>query len=559
MRRFASIDFLRGVAIILMIFLHTILYVLDVDGLLDRINDIPSINLIAFIVLPYIGGMAGFFLMVSAIGNMVSMFRHLQAEKSVKDLAIRQIMGGILLLIFAMLSESILSWHGAVGNLMRHLDDPSRWNWDAILYRGYHFETIHTIAWCIILNGIVQAILSRNNGWKDPTKLIKKYVMLLVIILVLTPIMWALVSLIIPGYPFAEDPRTGRSVQYPVIGISEPWEFVLLLFLGPIAGELEPVFPYLASSFIGSIIGITISQERETVNQNFPRRMMQVGFILFLVGTIGLVINIVLMMDIVGMNETLDTYVVLSNHRYWVPENGVPILGWLFQFMSLNGAAICAVMIVIRVVEFRGIGKEFAEKTKFVRRFGFVAFTIYNIQWLFFVMHFIVTSLFYGEPYMRLDWGGAILTLCLVFLLIHGILLLWERIKYTGSLEWCMGTIAALIIPSRKAKTKWWQAGQLNIQDAFYNAEWLNIVEKEEIAHDDLKDSKLAYKISWFGFIFLPLSFISYFIAKGSITTEKENKYNKRGKIIALAGMIFCIAWVIITLVFSLSDLGISL
>ncbi len=114
MRRFASIDFLRGIAIFLMLFLHTILHVLDIDGLLDQINDIPMINIVALIILPFLGGLAGFFLMVSAIGNMISMYRHLQAGRNIKDLAIRQIMGGVLLLIFAMISESMLSIHGAL-------------------------------------------------------------------------------------------------------------------------------------------------------------------------------------------------------------------------------------------------------------------------------------------------------------------------------------------------------------------------------------------------------------------------------------------------------------
>ena len=88
MRRFASIDFLRGIAIVLMIFLHVITHVLNISGFLAQINDIRIINLVAFIILPFLGGLAGFFLMVSAIGNMISMYRHLQAGRSVKDLVI---------------------------------------------------------------------------------------------------------------------------------------------------------------------------------------------------------------------------------------------------------------------------------------------------------------------------------------------------------------------------------------------------------------------------------------------------------------------------------------
>ncbi|MFW9999684.1 MAG: hypothetical protein ACFE9Q_16050 [Candidatus Hodarchaeota archaeon] len=572
MRRFASIDFLRGIAIVLMIFLHTILHVLDIDGLLLQMNDIPLINIVALIILPFLGGLAGFFLMVSAIGNMISMYRHLQAGRNVRDLVIRQIMGGVLLLIFAMIAESILGIHGAFANLTKSLNDLSAWNWQVILYRGYHFETIHTIAWCIILNGVVQGILSRKGGWTNPRKLIKIYIILIVVVIALTPLLWWLVDLVIPGYPWAIDPNTNVDVQYPYLGISEWWKFITHFFLNAIAGREEPIFPYLAVSFMGSIIGIILAQDRETVKKDWsfiPKRTMQIGFILFLVGIIGLIVNLVLIMDELGMTAALNLYKGLAFHRNWVPENPgiasttLPILGWLFQFLALNGTAICLIMVVVRVVEFRGRGKEFADKTRFFRRFGFVAFTVYNIQWVYFLIHFIVSSFIYGQPqapYLKLDWAGTFLTMAITFVIFHGILLLWERVKYIGSLEWTMGTIAAQIIPARKvADQKWWQTGQLNVEEAFYNAEWLNVIEKDEIRHDRHADSIMTYKLSFFGFLFFPISFITFLIARKSVQTEGENIYNKRAKLISLIGIIFFLVWLILSLFLSLSDLGLSL
>jgi hypothetical protein len=561
MRRFASIDFLRGIAIVLMIFLHIITHVLDVDTLIAQIDNIPLINIFAFIILPFLGGLAGFFLMVSAIGNMISMYRHLQAGKSVKDLIIRQIMGGILLLIFAMISESILGIHGAFANLTKTLDDISAWNWQVILYRGYHFETIHTIAWCIILNGIVQGILSRNNGWNNPRRLIKIYLILVAIVVALTPLLWWLVDLAIPGYPFAIDPDTGVPVQYPYIGVSEWWEYITLFFFNAVAGREEPIFPYLAISFVGSIIGVVLAQKREDVKKDwsfFPKRIMQIGFLTFLIGTIGLVVNLLLMMDTMGITATMEFYTALPFHRNWVPEKGVPFAGWFFQFLSLNGAAICLIMIVIRAVEYRGRGKEFADKTRFFRRFGFVAFTVYNIQWIYFIAHFYVSSVFYFSPYSELLWEGTFLTMLLAFGLFYGILLLWEKARYIGSLEWTIGTIASLIIPTRRVKDKWWRSGKLNVEGAFYNAEWLNIIEKDEINHKMFVDSKFAYKLSYFGFLFFPISFITLIIARGSILTEQNNRYNKRARIISLLGIIFFLGWLIPSLFLSLGDLGLA-
>ena len=112
MRRFSSIDFLRGTAIVLMLFLHSFMLVLDY-GIIDNINNLPLITMVTLLLFPYMGAMAGFFLLVSSIGNMISMQRHLQKGKSVKSLAIRQIMGGIILLIFAVLTEAWIGYHWA--------------------------------------------------------------------------------------------------------------------------------------------------------------------------------------------------------------------------------------------------------------------------------------------------------------------------------------------------------------------------------------------------------------------------------------------------------------
>jgi hypothetical protein len=332
--------------------------------------------------------------------------------------------------------------------------------------------------------------------------------------------------------------------------------------LNAIAGREEPIFPYLAISFAGSIMGVVLSQKREDIKKEwsfFPKRIMQIGLVMFLVGIIGLIVNLILMMDTLGIENTMLFYTGLPFHRNWVPENGVPFAGWLFQFLSLNGAAICLIMVVVRAVEYRGRGKEFANKTKFIRRFGFVAFTMYNIQWIYFIAHLYVSSVFYFAPYSLLDWTGTFLTMIVAFSIFYGILRAWEKVKYTGSLEWTMGTIAAKIIPTRKVEGKWWRSGQLNVEEAFYNAEWLNIIERDEVSRRKFADSKFAFKLSFFGFIFFPISFITYLIARGSIEREQHNRYYKRAKIISLIGIIFFLGWLIPSLFLSLGDLGLSL
>ncbi len=66
-KRFSSLDFLRGLAIILMIILHQISDLLDIGTLTADLNSVPLINIVALLILPFIGGLAGLFLLTSAI------------------------------------------------------------------------------------------------------------------------------------------------------------------------------------------------------------------------------------------------------------------------------------------------------------------------------------------------------------------------------------------------------------------------------------------------------------------------------------------------------------
>ena len=71
MKRFASIDFLRGLAIVMMLLLHVVMDVFAIDEYINKLDQVGAINLLALLIFPYLGGLAGLFLMVSAMGNMV--------------------------------------------------------------------------------------------------------------------------------------------------------------------------------------------------------------------------------------------------------------------------------------------------------------------------------------------------------------------------------------------------------------------------------------------------------------------------------------------------------
>lgn len=581
MRRYASIDFLRGLAIVMMIVLHVIMFVLDRDLYLYQIDNIGVINVIALILIVTAGGMAGFFLLVSAIGNAISMERNYQAGNDPGNVAIKQIIGGALLLMFAVLTEGVIGYQAYLGNLFLGSNDPT-----SILWRGLHMETIHTIAWCVIINGIVQWILARRGGWRKPKRNIKIYAMLAVAVLVATSFVWYGVTLIVPGYPYALGP-TGNEIAYPVFGITPWYGWIEDFLLAPLAKDVEPIFPYLATSFIGSIIGILMAQERKQVPRNFPRIGMQIGFTMLIVGMVGLLVNFGLMFtnpapygEVKGI---LSTLVQLYDHRWYSNIGlvaGAPLHvafegAWIFQYLSLNGLALCMSLVIIRIVEFRGNGEAFAKKTLSIRRYGFVAFSMYNYQFLYYIPWVFVTFLeqmyFPGAGIVsvhaglrgNLDWLGTFIVMGMAFVMFEALLLLWERADFAGGLEWCIGALATPLIPVKKQDVrmgeenrKWWQI--LNARGALYDAEWINIVEKDEIPHDKLSESRLARTLAIVGFVFFPLSIVALSIANTSFRTEHENKFNQQAKILSIIGIVWAITWIFLSCVLSLGMLGLG-
>ena len=123
-QRLATLYFARGLSIFLMVILHFITDCLNSKELIDNMSDIPLLNALLFVILPFLGGLAGFFLLVSSTSNMVSMMKHLKGGKSVRSLVIKQLFAGVVLLIFGMVCESLTGYHGTFGKFFLNLDNP---------------------------------------------------------------------------------------------------------------------------------------------------------------------------------------------------------------------------------------------------------------------------------------------------------------------------------------------------------------------------------------------------------------------------------------------------
>ena len=555
MKRFASIDFLRGLAIVMMLLLHVVMDVFAIDEYINKLDQVGAINLLALLIFPYLGGLAGLFLMVSAMGNMVGMRKNLEKGFDTWSIAKKQVVGGFLIVIFAHILEATLGYHGSLGQIMDHLNNldgaGTEWSVDAWRSNGYHFETIHTIGWCVILNGIVQGyIASKWDLQNDGKKVIKIYWILAGIVLLMTPVVWELVSTLIPGYPWE------NSMWKPVIGESPWYDFIIMFFVNPLAAPVEPIFPYLATSFLGSLIALHMTEPKGSFDRSFVKKIFGFGVLMFIVGFIGVVILLVGLGD---FDAAIDLYKVIYDHRKWTSDAGVTG-GWFWQWMTLNGASLMIVTMAIRVAEYRGNTEKFARITTFFRRFGFVAFTVYIIQWIYFVMHFVVSSASPGvDPYARMPWIGTWLTLILTLVVFNILLKLWSKKGFIGTVEWMIVTIANRLTLVKKQigskeKEKWWQKGRLNVEGAFDDPEWVSF----DVENVDDDDKRLLNYFSWAGFIFVPFSIVSL----GMVLDIEKNRPSldvSRNRLLNIISIVFFVIWFVTLNIFSLSDFGISM
>lgn len=549
MKRYPSIDFLRGLAIFLMVYLHTFMRWFDRNTFIAQAfsgSGVPLFFVVLLVMSLFFGSWAGFFLMVSAMGNMISMYKGLEKGQSPKDLIIKQVIGGFILLFFAYLSEGLIGYHGSLGELIVGHSDP----WSVWLHRGYHMETIHAVAWCVIINGIVQGLMSINDGWKKITRNIRIYAVLAVVVILVTQfVWWGFDSLVGGNFSLGNDPRTGQRWQQGYFGILPWYENLFRIFWQPWAGEVEPLFPFLSVSFIGSIIALALikrSMEPERKDVKELKKGIAIGTIMAFSGAI-----LVIIFALTSGVDPLDYILNLLSNGYSIPAvEDIPtfaplgFLVWLPYFILLTGSQLGAICLIIRLVEFRGKGKKFAEKTLFYRRFGFVAFSIYNYQFID-VLPILFLSLFPIFPAFHMNslgiwqiWFAVIL----IFALWYVVLALWEKVDYALGLEWCIAKLSAIFIPMKRSESReklpWWKTPRLDPKASLHDAEWIDIIPEDQIDHKNLSESVLARKIAYCGIVFFPCFFVALGMVKNSVKTEGVNKYNTSAKRVGIIGSI---------------------
>jgi peptidoglycan/LPS O-acetylase OafA/YrhL len=180
MKRLASLDLARGIAILCMVIFH-VWYYLD-----DKTSTLPEngnyIMMMMALIFWVFGYWRSFFLFVSAIVVTYSIQKNLMAGKRREVILVKNLFGGLIMYLFAIFRETIVSPEGFLGQSY-----VAR-SWTGNFSMVYLFDTLHMIGLSMMVIGILQYVLSFKDGhskWKRNSLI---YIILAVIVVSVSPL-----------------------------------------------------------------------------------------------------------------------------------------------------------------------------------------------------------------------------------------------------------------------------------------------------------------------------------------------------------------------------------
>ncbi len=413
LKRIITLDFIRGCAIIGVLGFHMLSVVYDVEARFDLgIENLPVAYIILVAILGFLGSLYPAFVLISAIGNTISMDRRwkkyvLKAETPEKrkiassKILKTQIFRGLFLIIADKFIEIFLN-----GVLTYVIATETG---DRIVVKMlselYHSQILSLLGWGVLSTSIVYFLCNRKNESKKFTMITLGIICIAFI--ALTPIVLMI---------FENIPGLAGKPNY-TLEERTFWVNLLYVFLSPIANGWYPMFPGVSIFFLGMIIGIEFSEGN--FSKKFLNKIIYISLVYFVVGILW--------------------YFIFEDDRY-TNDMLIPTAG------SLLG-----LVIMIYFIEIRGKGTSFARKTVFFRRFGNLSLTIWALQWTMMIYLRIVHLIFYGtssfingpifnaEMSGNVTWGLFFGMIPIWFLLLWG----WEHANYKGSLEWLFARIVS--------------------------------------------------------------------------------------------------------------------
>ncbi|MHA1685644.1 MAG: hypothetical protein ACTSYD_04455 [Candidatus Heimdallarchaeaceae archaeon] len=457
-QRIVSLDFLRGLAIFLMVFVHSIYRSYDYGWIMqnpEAIKDIPWFMYPFLVIIGYFGMWISFFILLSAITNTYSMLKKAKRGQEVHTLLVRQVVTGLLIVLVGKIKQMIIGYDGYIGEVVRYGD----WS-NTYPFRRAWFESqaLDVIGYSIVIISIINYLLIRFNILRHLKRSIIIYSVLAVISIVVTPYLMNYAQSLQWRYPdptkIWEVNNNATFTGWPDIHVATANPSFRTFMLVILVGKFDPLLPYLFVAFVGAIIGLCLVQDE------LPQRFRFWGFT-------SSIIILIMGLTLIILNIWTD----LPAHIFRKPPD-VPI------FLILAAGEIAAVFGMFSLVECKGKAQKFGQNkiVKIFRKWGMLSLTLFVLElfetlskglltvltWPLFHADFIKENTFSGID----GFYGTLLVAFFVLLCFYALVELWSRVNFFLSFEWLIVEIQGLITKQKSAK--------INVKKMMNDVIWIN-------------------------------------------------------------------------------------
>ena len=458
MRRIASIDFLRGLAIWMMVFLHVFNHKYNYDWVfeagIENIFQITNPFFAIFVLFSgFFGNWVGIFILVSGIVNTVSFVKRVSRGDTTSKVFLKQILTGIGILIAGFISES-LGYYGYFGSIIKTGQPFSAATWtnpsivSNIWNRIFHMEALQIIGYAMIITAVLLFFLNRNEGYKKTKRNLFIVLGITVVFAVATPFIWYASEQIgwtIPAIAYL--PGNEYHLLWPSIMIQAENASIGTYLMMVLSGDYYPLFPFLITSLVGVGFGIVLSMEKP------PKRLPLWGLLTtIIIGALGGITATFMPFDINFERPTFPFYLILLATQVGL----VTLLLWL--------------------VEYRGKSQVFGNNivVKYFRIWGAISLSIFVLQIYHLVPYAIFNPAFPSVDVLggQFGQGGEYWGLLIAFvtvLFFDLIVWIWARFNFVFSFEWMIQRLSSLTTKEKPNK--------LNFKKLLHEIDWIDYKE----------------------------------------------------------------------------------
>lgn len=409
MKRIFTFDIIRAVAIIGVVFVHTLQHTWTSTDAVEAGTEEPGVMIL---FLFYLLTMAGLFYVVMGAVNSYMMYHRIKTKRNTKR---QMVLSGVIMGIFLIASHYVFRYlFSADSGMLYFLVRDGELTIPAAKWI-VGTSTLAMLGWTAILVPITLSLLFARGGIEKTRRNFWILGISATVIIFATPVIRDLLA------------------PYVVTWI-ENGHYIPSVLLGAFVYDLFPIFPYFGYGLYGAVIGIALAKDKH--HSKIKMFLLVLGIFWMIVGWVGNA-------QYGGVDPTL--YRQFSHTAIFNKT-----------FLQVSQLGLFMIFILLGLIVFDMLPEDQREKRQrkfsILRKFALVSLTIYLVEGFVWAIVIVILDQIPGMEGWTSNLGlvalSALFHLLLWTLLVH----LWDKVGYKGSIEWAVLKLIEKISGKRSEK-----------------------------------------------------------------------------------------------------------